>query len=588
MTGALIALVGLILAGTPVSADSSGSAQPAVDPPNETDHGVNETTFQALWSGDDDATDSAALVDDENTSQMAALAAYTDIPFNSPPRAVEQWNSGDHQEFPETSLTESIHPSNVSLQDGRFVKDAYVDVFAVQPSTRARLSQNNQPLYVAPNGSVLATLDYRVDVPDETRSDDRRSVWSLDGHQIGETRLLVDGEVETTQQGSHTPTLEYTALDSYTGTNHTLTIETDITVTLRHRESVCVEDNDTTTETNQTGDDDNDDNACEDWETSVTYPTETLTVSTSRAVSVYDLRVSGYRARYPDGDLGVVAYKNQPWAGYSLPGGSVQGVWRFYSARDTDWDQLIQQTANGSKRVRSPLQPLQVAAYPSETGPTASQRGRIEILDTYGQDTVPPTLPENLELDIVTDPYTASYGIATRATIEDPNRTQLIDSNVTAHGLVRSVSANVTDDSFATIPINESNLTLTVTNVTDETVTATVTLRDDETGDPIATEGREGAVVLNGERVQTDENGTVTRTLPRPAGGVSARYEPGQWWLHPTSYTADSDTAYVRGTVLHLVSSFYQIVVPILTVCIAVYILDRLTGWQIWPPWRGM
>ncbi|NHN48015.1 hypothetical protein G9464_10445 [Halostella sp. JP-L12] len=542
-----------------------------IDPPNETDHGVNETTFHALWSGDVDIADSENLTDG-NRSEMAELAMLTDIPFNAPPRDIERWNSGDHREFPETSPDVSIHPRNTTLEDGRFVKDAYVDVFAIQPSTRAQVSAENQPLYVAPNGSLLATLDYRVRRPVDTETDTRRSTWSIDSHEIAETRLLVDGDVETTRRGTHTPRLGYTSLDSYVGTNHTLAVEADIAVTLEHNVTVCVNESD---------------DGCEEWNTTITHPTETLTVNTSRPVSLYTLRVSGFAGQYPNGDQGIVAYNNQPWAGYSLPGGGVQGVWRFYSARDRDWDVLVHRTSADQWETRSPLQPLQVYAYPSEIGPT-TDRGRVEILATHGRELEPGSMPENVELDAVTAPYTASFGLATRTELDDPSARNVIDKHVTADGIVRGVSTNVTATHFVDVPINESTLTVAVTNVTDETVTATVRLRDAATGEPIATADREGVVVLNGERVQTNASGIAVLTLPRSGDGVTARYEPAQWWRHEQGYVGDSDTAYVRGTVLQTISTVYRILVPVATVLVVVYVLDRLTSWGIWPPWRGM
>jgi len=550
---------------------ATGPAQQAVDPPNETDHEVNESTFHALWSGDVDSADSEELPDG-NHSELAELAMLTDIPFNAPPREVEQWNSGDHGEFPETSHEVSIHPQNASLRDGRFVKDAYVETFAVQPSTRAHLSAADQPLYVAPNGSVLATLDYRVRRPVDTETDQRKSTWAIDSHRITETRLLVDGNTEATRRGTNTPRLEYTSLDSAVGTNHTLTVEADITVTLEHNVTVCVEE---------------DDDGCAEWNTTITHPTETLSVNTTTAVTVYDLRVSGFTGRYPDGDHGVVAYKSQPWAGYSLPGGGVQGVWRFYSARDRDWDELVHRMSANTWRTSSPLQPLQVYAYPSEIGPT-TDHGRVEILDTYGDEIEPRPLPDNVELDAVSSPYTGTFGLATRSGLDDPSASNVVGTAVTAYGLVRGTTTNVTADHFVEVPINESDLTVTVTNVTDETVTATVRLTDAETGDPIATTDREGVVVLNGERVQTNASGMAVRTLSRSGDGLTARYEPGRWWRHSQGYVGDSDTAYVRGTVLQTLSSVYRILVPVVTVLVAVYILDRLTGWGIWPPWRGI
>ena len=52
-------------------------------------------------------------------------------------------------------------------------------------------------------------------------------------------------------------------------------------------------------------------------------------------------------------------------------------------------------------------------AFPMETGPSASSP-RVTILDAFGEATQPPSLPPNVNLDVATEPYTASYGIATR------------------------------------------------------------------------------------------------------------------------------------------------------------------------------
>ena len=41
-----------------------------------------------------------------------------------------------------------IHPPDVDTEDGLFVKDAYAELFTVQPSTRAQLSKSRTPLYV--------------------------------------------------------------------------------------------------------------------------------------------------------------------------------------------------------------------------------------------------------------------------------------------------------------------------------------------------------------------------------------------------------------------------------------------------------
>jgi len=537
----------------------------AADPPSSTDHGVPEETFHKLWSGDQDgATDGANL---SNGSAVKQLSEGTDVPLNSPPQAVEQWNQGDHQEFPETNSSVSIHPPDANLTNKRFIKEAYTEVFAVQPSTRARLSSSRQPLYVAPNGTLRGTVDYRVAVPSNDTSGDRRVYWSLESHQIEETKLLVDGGEETTAGGSHTPVLSY-SLDGYASEKHQFTLQANISVRLRKEVEIC-------TAYNDEGD-------CTSWESSVSYPIESVTVTDTIETTEYDLAVSGYIAEYPNGDLGLVVYKNQPWLGYQLPNGDVRGVWRFYSARDTDWDTLVYSSDDGQRTTHSPLHPLQMNAYPIETGPTPSPRRNVTILDVYGTSTSPPTLPSNVHLDILTDPYTASYGIATRTATDEQLET------VRAWGLVRGVEAERPANEFARIQISESNLTLKVVNQTEATVTVRVSLQNASTGAPINTDDRDGYVVVNGQQLNTTGNGTVTTTIERPLGGVTARYEPGYWWLNLPGYTGDSDTVLLQGTVLQILSTLFRISVPVSLFLFAVFLVDRITGWRIWPPWRSL
>ena len=57
-------------------------------PENETDHGVDERTFAVLWSGDEDGNVSTTTGDGE-LAALRQLANGTDIPLNSPPKAVE-------------------------------------------------------------------------------------------------------------------------------------------------------------------------------------------------------------------------------------------------------------------------------------------------------------------------------------------------------------------------------------------------------------------------------------------------------------------------------------------------------------------
>lgn len=565
------------MAGLAVLALALASVQATAHPPSEPDHGLNETTFYPLWAGDTDASNRTALEErvGESPSAIQEVAAGSDVPLDDPPAAVEQWNRGDHRDFPATDASQSIAPPHASLTDGRFITDAYAAVFAVQPSTRARLSASegdgpggaDHPLYVAPNGTLLGTVDYRVALPADDTTGDRRVFWSIESHSVTETRLLVDGTVETTTGGSHTPQLSYTALDGYVGDDHTLRVEADIAVRLRKEVRRC------TGRDPKTG-------ACLNWAVRVTYPSESITVRDTVDVSVYTLTVSGFRTQYPNGDWGLVVYKNQPWLGYTTPDGEVRGVWRFYAARDPQWDTLVTHTASGSSESHSPLHPLQVHAYPIETGPTPAPRANVTLLAAYGRERTPPTLPPPVELDVLIEPYSASYGIAAR--IRTNNHTL---NSVTAHGLVRGVEATPRAEDFVEVPYRQTNLTLTVTNSSADQVMVRATLRERATGTPISTDDREGHLVIEGSQVNTSDDGTVTVTVATNGSGVAGRYEPGRWWREPTAYTGASDVVYVGGTALQLVSVLYHMSIPISIVLVAVFIVDRATGWDVWPPW---
>jgi hypothetical protein len=106
---------------------------------------------------------------------------------------------------------------------------------------------------------------------------------------------------------------------------------------------------------------------------------------------------------------------------------------------------------------------------------------------------------------------------------------------------------------------------------------------------PIDTSRRVEPVSLGSRVVTTDSDGVATATIPRPAGGVTARYEPREWWIQgEQAYLPDSETVYVRGSALDGLSVLYTGGVPIALFLLGVFIIDRITHWGVWPPWRGL
>jgi hypothetical protein len=240
-------------------------------------------------------------------------------------------------------------------------------------------------------------------------------------------------------------------------------------------------------------------------------------------------------------------------------------------------------TATGSNASHSPIHPLQVSAYPIKTGPTVAPADTVSLLNVSGRRQQPPSLPSTVQLDVLEQPYTASHRLVTR--FETPNATM---ADVTISGLVRGTRWHLDPQYFTEVTIHRSNLTLTVLNTTARTATVRVTLRDAESGTPIRTTDTEGYVAVAGKRVQTGHDGTVTTTIARPTGAITARFEPWDWWLRPTSYVGDSDSTSVQGTVLTLLRYLYRAGVPVGLFLLAVFFIDRITGMALWPPWRGL
>ena len=563
LTGTSVAVVLLIGLSAVVATQSTARPQaPTVDADSITHYGDN----RSLWSRDRDRANQSVLRN--QTTSSRALAATTDIPFNRPPEAVAEWNREQLAQYPQSGANESVYPASVTVSDGTYVRDAYVEIFTVQPSTVARLGPYRQPRYVAPDGELFATLDYRVAVPEGRRTDFDRVSWSLTDHEVSTVRLLVDGREAATDGGSQTPRLDYD-LGDHAGTNHTLTVEANVTVTLERTHSWC---------TNRT-----DDGDCAQRASRTRTVTERVTVTDSRSVTEHRLDLYGFYGRYPNGDLGLAIFKSDPWLGYELPGGRIDGVWRFYSARDPAWDTMVTATGSGTTRSHSPIHPLQVSAFASKTGPTAAPPETVSIREVNGRTNDPPTLPSTVNLDVVDKPYTASFNQITR--FETPNQTV---EDVTARGLVRGVATDADPRLFTEVPIHRSNLTLTVLNETADTATVRITLTDATAGEPIETADIEGFVRLAGERVQTGPDGTVTKTVTRPPGTITASFEPAPWWLRTTGYVGDADTVSVQGPVLSAVRAVFRAGVPIGLFLLAVFLIDRITGMPVWPPWRGL
>ncbi len=460
---------------------------------------------------------------------MHQLANGTDITFTRPPATAATWTRNDFADLEAGGSDTSVHPRHASLEDGVFIEDAHATVFAVQPSTRGHLESGDTPLYIAPNGTMRGLVDYRVRVPNGSSSGNTTIEWSLASNEVEEVRLQKDGETIVERDGSHTPALDYQIEDDWSAN---LTLEAEISVRLKKTTRI------------DRGD---------ETDVEVTYRTESLNVSDSIAVEIYDLSAYPYYAEYPNGDAGVAIFQSRPWQGYTLTeNGSarVRGVWRFYTARNSNWDTLVRSNRTDSATVESDAIPVYVHAYPSRIGPRAEPvRDGPEIIDTWGIDRPSPvgTLGENINIDIVNQSYTTTYGVAVRAENVDRNALQVA-------GIVRGVNASiVAPDASSERQLRRSNLTVEVLQQNESQATLRIELRDNETGAPIVLSDpdrrypiggntRNGYITIAEQRVETNASGVAIVTIDKP-GIYTARYHPGSWLGHDPAYVSATATA---------------------------------------------
>ncbi|WP_206335649.1 hypothetical protein [Natronolimnobius sp. AArcel1] len=522
----LVLSIGIVLlAGSLITVPSTASTDyPPRPDPGES--GLDENETATLWSklpnecrSDEEYYEQHG----ENRTDMQELGECTDISFAEPPDTAAIWTAADFDTLEAGDRNTSVYPASAETQNSSVIAEAHATSFAVQPSTIVHQDEMDTPQYVAPDGEFRGFVDYRVRAPGSDNST-FSSDWSVLEHGIDEVRLKQDGETISTQDGTHTPVLEY-ALDG--NGPSTLTFEADIEVWLERE----------LTDGNQT-------------ETEV----DNLIISNDLEVEVYDLSASIYYAEYPDGDTGIAIYQAQPWHGYILSedgDAAVRGNWRYYTARDTDWDHFVESSATDSVERHSEALPVFVRAYPSEAGPRADPiYDGPDIVDVWGSDRPSPneTIHEHVDIDVLEEPYTRSYGLAVRYDEFDRDHLEV-------QGIVRGTTAELVEpEGGAEREIRESELSVDILDQDESTMTIEVSLHDAETGNPIMLEdpfendprfepiggsSRDGYISIAGERLETNITGQATATLTQP-GIHTAEYHPDSWRTNDPAYVGDT------------------------------------------------
>ena len=160
----------------------------------------------------------------------------------------------------------------------------------------------------------------------------------------------------------------------------------------------------------------------------------------------------------------------------------------------------------------------------------------------------------NVNVGVVTEPYTASYGVATRIDVGASNAT-VETQTVIATGIVSGVDARGVTSTAAVRELRESALSATVLDDADGSLRVRLELTDASDGTPIGLDlgvddprydritgpDRDGTIEIAGQSVQTNDTGVVIVEIPE-AGVYEARYEPGSWLTHDPAYTMSTAT----------------------------------------------
>lgn len=519
--GVAFCVVGSLLATT-----GSGARPPPTPDPGDSPLTANETA--TLWSK---ASDECRLDETANRS-MEELSRCTDVTFKEPPHTAATWTRSDFTELSPGDQSTSVHPPDAELTDNRSIVDAHASLFAAHPSTRLHRDPGDTTLYVAPNGTVRGLVDYRVRLPSNRSAGNRSVEWGVADHGVTAVRLLSGDDVVARSDGSQTPVVDYTLVDSG---STTLTLEADIEVELREEVSVG--------------------EGSAERSGSVAR-TDTVTVTDSVDVSVYDLSAYSYEAMYPNGDTGLAIHQTAPWHGFTLGGDDssrVRGIWRYYTARDTGWNALNASSAGGTTQRPSDALPVYVHAYPAHVGPRAEPiRDGPTLVDTWGTGhaSPAPSMHENVTVGVVDGPYNRTDGLAVRHDDVDAN-------DIVVTGIVRNVTARPsTFVGQETRTIRRSNLTIERIDTDGESATLRIELRDETTGapivldnpileersaTPIGVEPRDGYITVADQRVRTNTSGVVVVTVDEP-GSYTASYEPESWRANDPAYVVDSDS----------------------------------------------
>jgi hypothetical protein len=595
---------------------SSGvGIQPAVGEDFEelylnSEHGYEQKDVRAAFSLDpDDASDGNTQAIDSIDEAMW----FTDRSYRTPPNKYRDWNEWEIENFTTGGEDKSKYPTAAETRSGRWIKKAHATKFHQTNSVYVRWNETNTLHYSNPNNRVYGIVDYRIRPPssDTDGSDGTKVLRTMESHNIKSVCIIRSVDKDTIQSVNNIckdESYEWAVLGKETNDKSHPSISVSNTPSkggkVRYNLVAVIEATvkvETKEEQKKTVCDPDDSTDCEttyEWVTTdISSVTNTVSVSDGWKSHVYDTNqivisnTTNAGSQYRSNQSEVyVQTDGLPFAGFSINNTQVSSSWRFYTRRDTEWDEIWKHDGV-SKTVTSQYDtvPIKTYAYPSSVGPTVaanSSDSAITISDkTKLRNQSSPIENINDDVDVSAGNIDGNFNIYEGIGVRTGNENL---SDITVHSIVPNQNISITTATRFEVSRLGSNLTVETVETNDTHVHLDITLQD-ENGNPIdlSSSDNGGEIIINNQTtVITNATGEASIFYNGSKSGT-VTYRPEGWYGQKVAYK--SDWARYRTApdgIQWLYTWILELFIILSPFLIALWLADKLPAITTWPPWK--
>lgn len=535
--------------------------------------------WDLLWSEDEDSK----IPPDERDEygDCEALLEERDWVWEEHPSLPKDWNDANYDQFEEEagSSDESIIPDGEARSGTTHIRDAYISIGTLSPSTTVHTEGTDDVTYIGESGDIYGIMDWR------TRSTGSITETTPQASYVNYIRIY-EGDRGSNRIGSsnseHAWRTGYNNLDTDADK---ISVEAEIEVRLDE----------------------------EYWTTcgtgNSTYPCirsrtvyEDVTVTDEIDVNVYDNQdTQAEIARMPDGtmEMKVDLRDDGVWRSISDPNGNVavKSGWYYYSQQKDTWDSWSVYDGgtffNWPSDTEVPSRLAQTHTHFEESGVRGTSF-HIEVLESSGITYSEPYLGTNINVEQVEEPYEApTYVHFTYPEYEE--------DGWQVDGIVGGVEDDI--EITSTTEVQESNLDMEIHEYDEESeealVSAEITDNDGNGIDTTRTElnavADEEYVNINGEIFDTNANGEVNNVWveTNQNGRVETEYVTANWEDIDAGgdvYQGESTSRLVAGTGEGFIWAVNELFVwfgyGFLPLLIFIWLLDKAFAINLWPPWE--